>query len=41
MATRKQKTIETEPTKPQHGLKMRLDDMMTISPKNREAARFL
>jgi len=40
MATRKQKTIETEPTKPQHGLKMRLDDMMTISPKTEKQQDF-
>jgi phosphate starvation-inducible PhoH-like protein len=40
MVTRKKKTIETEPTKPQHGLKMRLDDMMTISPKTEKQQDF-
>jgi len=38
MVTRK-KTTDAD-TKPQHGLKMRLDDMLTISPKTEKQKEF-
>lgn len=41
MVTRKRQTmIETEPVKPQHGLKMRLDDMLTVQPKTDKQREF-
>ncbi len=40
MVTRKKQMIETEPVKPQHGLKMRLDDMLTVQPKTDKQREF-
>ena len=38
MVTRKK--VTDPDTKPQHGLKMRLDDMMTIQPKTEKQKEF-